>query len=397
MDAEAADVVLHGAKQADGSFYVHDVLKGASLIHADTVGHVSIVRSSQPYLLFGKTTRTGHSEWTRATPASNVVLEFLSRAMGAAESGPQRLHVFWPYLWSSDSSVADDAYYQFAKENYQQIKAFASHVDRQQVIAAIEQPGLLPHFRLLMLKLLGACGEPSDAEIPWQILTSSDVRQLRGLETVIASYLSLAGHEGLERLTQVLLRDRDTDYAVTFAAIQAIGFQLTEEEKIPRVELLKALHSLLDNQEIADVVLADLAEWDDWTAVDKANELFRRAAPDRPWLRVAAAKYLIACPEPEAKKALAELRKVDSAAIRLAETGRDAPARIHPGWPGKISGARIFLWLTSPWGIVSLATAVLGSASIVTLRRRIRNRRHCTGAVYDLSDGSASPLPSERM
>ncbi len=109
-------------------------------------------------------------------------------------------------------------------------------------------------------------------------------------------------------------------YSDTYAAIMALRFHGQEETIIPRPRLLEALHYVLDDPQLADLVIADLARWKDWGAMDRLVELFKNSTDNNDWVRVPVINYLQACPLPEAKERLAELAKIDPDSFRKATT-----------------------------------------------------------------------------
>jgi len=67
-------------------------------------------------------------------------------------------------------------------------------------------------------------------------------------------------------------------------------------------------------------VIADLARWEDWSAVDRLVTLFKEAEADNIFVREPVVNYLRACPLPEAAAAIVELEKIDPEAVRRAAT-----------------------------------------------------------------------------
>jgi hypothetical protein len=75
---------------------------------------------------------------------------------------------------------------------------------------------------------------------------------------------------------------------------------------------------ILDRPSLADLVIPDLARWEDWSQVDKLVSLFKTADEQTTWVRVPVINYLRACPHQEAKNRLEELKEIDPAAYRRA-------------------------------------------------------------------------------
>ncbi len=87
---------------------------------------------------------------------------------------------------------------------------------------------------------------------------------------------------------------------------------------------------MLDRPQLADLVIADLARWQDWAIMDRLVELFKNATDETSWVRVPVINYLQACPLPKAKEYLAELAKLDPESVKKATNlfpiGGAAPA-----------------------------------------------------------------------
>src|SRR5690606_30755075 len=77
---------------------------------------------------------------------------------------------------------------------------------------------------------------------------------------------------------------------------------------------------MLDRPELADLVIPDLARWEDWEVMPRLVQLFKEADEKSSWVRVPVINYLRACPLPEAQQYIAELEKVDPDAVRRANT-----------------------------------------------------------------------------
>jgi hypothetical protein len=77
---------------------------------------------------------------------------------------------------------------------------------------------------------------------------------------------------------------------------------------------------MLDRPELADLVIVDLARWEDWSVMDRLVDLFKKADDKSSWVRVPVVRYLMACPKPEAKKHLEDLEKIDAGAVKRART-----------------------------------------------------------------------------
>ena len=137
---------------------------------------------------------------------------------------------------------------------------------------------------------------------------------------MLGCYLMLAGTEGMALVEELFLKNPQAEYADTYAAIMALRFLGTETEAVPRERILEGLHCLLDRPELADLVIPDMARWEDWSQVERLVKLFKEADSKSSWVRVPIINFLRACPNPEAKSHLEELARIDPDAVKRAET-----------------------------------------------------------------------------
>ena len=87
---------------------------------------------------------------------------------------------------------------------------------------------------------------------------------------------------------------------------------------------------ILQRPELADLVIPDLARWEDWSQIDRLVELFKTADEKSSWVRVPVINYLRACPKPEATTKLDELKEIDPAAFKRATSFFPVPQPTPP-------------------------------------------------------------------
>jgi hypothetical protein len=248
------------------------------------------------------------------------------------EKGADRLAFFQQHLEDADETLARDAYDEFAVAPYADVRALKDRMDARQLLAWIENPKVQANRRRLYATMLGVCGSPADAERIGKILAgtelTADQAEIRsGLDALIACYVTLRGPEGLDLVDRLFLdrtaadgTARDVPFAETYAAVMALRFLGEESDIVPRPRVLQSLRVLLDEPKLADLVIADLARWQDWSVIEKLVDLFKTAQADNIFVREPVVNYLKACPLPEAAAAVVELEKIDPEAVRRAAT-----------------------------------------------------------------------------
>jgi hypothetical protein len=168
--------------------------------------------------------------------------------------------------------------------------------------------------------MLGVCGTEQDLPMLESMLKSEDRKAKAGLDAMIGCYLTLKGSEGMPLVEELFLKNDKAEYADTYAAIMALRFHGSETEVIPRKRLLQGLRFMLDRPQLADLVIPDLARWEDWDSMPRLVQLFKEADEKSSWVRVPVINYLRACPNPEAEKYITELEKIDPDAVKRANT-----------------------------------------------------------------------------
>ena len=122
----------------------------------------------------------------------------------------------------------------------------------------------------------------------------------------MAGYILLRGESGLKTLEDAKMRTkvaRDAagkevplPFSETYAVMQALRFLWTYEPNlIPTDRLKESMRILLDRQELADLVITDLARWKDWTLQDRLMAMYDDEKFAIPAIRRAIVRYLYYC------------------------------------------------------------------------------------------------------
>lgn len=326
MDAVVIASAMEGdatrnADTGEVKMKIETVLKGEEHVKAGdevTAVYFGDVAKGRRFLLSGAD--PNDMQWS-CLPVTARAEQYLVRIPDVAKKeADERLRFYLPYLQDDDSMLSRDAYDEFAITPYTDLQKIKPQMDRDQLVEWIGDESMSPDRKRLYLTMLGVCGGADDLPMLEGMLKSTQKTSRTGLDALIACYLTLAGEPGLDIINQEFLLNKQASYADTYAAIMAIRFHGTEGGVIPRSALVESLHFILDRNDLADLVIPDLARWEDWSQVDKLKDLFLTADADNNWVRVPVVNYLRACPKPEAAEALKELEKADPASVRRANT-----------------------------------------------------------------------------
>ncbi|MGE0607257.1 MAG: hypothetical protein AB7O62_09205 [Pirellulales bacterium] len=320
-------------------FEIVEILKGAELV-GDTkqieVLYFGDAKPGTPFLIQGA--ELDGLAWGTPVVLTDRAVSYVRQLPELPESGGERLAFFQKYLEDEEQLMANDSYDEFAKAPYADVKAVVDYLDHDQLIAWIKNPETLTsHARLyyLMLGLVSQANpRPGDIKMLEEGITADPIDLKPALDAMIGCYLTLRGAEGMPLIEDTFLKNPKSPYADTYSAIMALRFHGQEEQIIPRERILVALRYLLDRPELADLIIPDLARWEDWSAMDRLVALFKNADDKSSWVRVPVIQFLKACPLPEAEVELQELAKIDPGAVRRASLfiplGGTAPKPVPP-------------------------------------------------------------------
>lgn len=257
--------------------------------------------------------------WTTPMKASDRVFNYLDEIQKLPEGGPERLVYFQNYFEDKESVLAFDAYDEFARAPYEDLIAMKDQMDRDKLLGWIKDPETSVTRRRLYFTMLGVCGKDEDTKLLEELITSGSRKKRAGLDALIACYLNLKGESGVDLIEKTFLADKEVDYVDTLAAVSALRFHGTELDLIPKKRIVIAVRHLLDRPKMADMIIPDLARWEDWSVMERLVQMFKDADADSNWLRVPVITYLRACPKPEAKQYIEELRKIDPESVQRAD------------------------------------------------------------------------------
>ena len=255
--------------------------------------------------------------------------QYLLDLMKLPEDGAARLEFFQRYLENTDKMLSQDAYDEFARAPYATIKQLKSKMNHDQLIEWINAKQIPASRKRLYYTMLGVCGGKEDLSLLEQRLRSTDPEAKTGLDALIACYLTLSGANGLPLIEELYFKkpkEVTTDnYADVYAAIMALRFHGTEGDVLTRPRILEAFTLLFDNIQMADLVIPDFARWEDWSHLDRFTAIYKSDEAKTAYVRMPIVRYALACPLPEAKKALEVYQQVDPGAYKRALTSMPQP------------------------------------------------------------------------
>ncbi len=284
------------------------------------------------FMLMG--TRGTVIEWGSPLEVTETGYQYVAQSPSTETPTHKRLEYFMKFLEYPDQMVANDAYAEFANAPYKDITPLADKLPREQVSEWVRSKDTPPTRLGLYGLLLGLCGGDQDALVMEKKISEKSEDFRLGIDGVMSGYLLLKGAEGLDLIDELKLANKDVPFSETYSAMQALRFMWTYGEgRIEKERLRQSMRILLDRPELADLVIADLARWKDWSVRDHLMDLYDDEEYDIPSIKRAIVRYMLVCEKDKPKdeeadmpehvvaagEYLAQLRKQDPKTVKEAE------------------------------------------------------------------------------
>lgn len=291
-----------------------------------------VAKSGDLFVLLGN--KGTSVEWASPLAVSEASYQYIKQAPSQETPAVERLKYFVKFLEYPDQMVASDAYGEFANAPYRDIVPIKDEFPREDLRKWLTSPET-PKTRLGLYGLMiGLCGTDEDAELLREIISQPTQDYRLGIDGLMAGYLLLTGEEGLPLIEDTKLRNEDAVFSETYAGMQALRFLWTySPETVPAERLRASMRILLDRPDLADLVITDLARWEDWSVTDRLKEMYGHDDYNIPSIKRNIIRYFLVAervkgekegdqpPESalKAKQYLAELKESDPKTYQAAK------------------------------------------------------------------------------
>jgi hypothetical protein len=304
-DDTASSTTFEVTKVLKGPMKPGDLIKQAGYQPAE---------KGAPFLLTGLGSDV--VQWDVPTPFSEKAFDYLVKAPsphkddGEKVSYKTRLPYFIKSLEADDETIANDAYYEFANAPYEDIVAIKDQFPREKIRRWVLDPNTPPSRLGLYGLLLGLAGTAEDAEEMEKMIAKPTDEFRIGLDGVMSGYLLLKKEPGLELVKTLKLENEfivgpdgqpivdesgekvRVPFSETYSAMQAVRFMWDYGGGVIKPERLQAaMRVLLDRPELADIAIADLARWKDWSVMEKLAKLYEQEAYQVPGIKRSIVRY----------------------------------------------------------------------------------------------------------
>jgi hypothetical protein len=274
------------------------ILHLAKPTKAAEVGQIVIVTFGGSRIAGERAMLTRHKgDWRVASPPiSRVCFDYAMAAPDPDEEDSKRVPYFLRHLNSSDRQISDDAFVELERAEFRFVVASSKLIPREFVAARLRDEATNKHRVGPYGVMLGLAGNESDRELLRGIMERApreDDPYPLGHDGIAGGYLLLAGAEGLDRVEEIWVKDPEVSFWRTYSAMQAIRFMWRYGEgRISRPRLRESMRLFLDLPELADLAIADLARWEDWSLHDRLLAMSHNPESDKARIKRAIVRYM---------------------------------------------------------------------------------------------------------
>lgn len=265
-------------------------------------------------------------EWYEPFEVTEPAFHYITQAPSPEESNTKRLKYYLKFFEFPDKAIADDAFNEFAVAPFKDVKAIAGSYSRKDLHQWLSDKGTTPTRLGLYGLMLGLCGNDKDAEFLKSKFEKNTRKFRMGLEGMIAGYLLIIGDKGLDVVDKLKFTNKEVPDGEFLMAMQGLRIIDTYGKEIVSTDRLKqSFRLMLNRPATAELVVPDLARFEDWTQIDRLVKLIDDKAYDSPTFRQAVIRFLMAAKKDRAKKADATPPHVRKAEQHLAMLKKKYP------------------------------------------------------------------------
>jgi hypothetical protein len=222
--------------------------------------------------------------WEHPVEFSQAALEYLKDAPGPNDQPVLvRLAYFLRYLEHQDGVISKDAFKEFENTPVAEVVRLGGEFPRDKVRNWLENPNLERSRLGLYGMMLGLCGNQGDSEFLERKIREPAEEARPGIDGVMSGYLLLTGDRGLQLLEATKIANPNANLTERYAGILAVRFMWQYGgNKIEVERLRQSMRLPVEQPELADLAIADLARMKDWKSLDRLIELYDAEAFDIP-------------------------------------------------------------------------------------------------------------------
>lgn len=226
--------------------------------------------------------------------AGSKLPEYLEQARKLHGADPKkRLAFYFDHLEDNDLFISSDAYMEFGNADYKTVGEVAKALPPDTLAKWLKDPNTAPSRYGLYGMLLGHCGKSEHAATLKKLIADPDNAFSLGLDGMLAGYVLLDLKGGWELLTATA-GNRKKEFTTRYAALRTVRFFHDHRpDVVPADQLVAAMKSLCEQDDIADIAIEDLRKWHQWDQAEFVLGLAGKETHSDPLVRRAILRYAL--------------------------------------------------------------------------------------------------------
>ncbi len=293
-------------------FHFDDIVKGNPEFNAAKLLVLPryIPAVEQQLFIFG--TVDGKPDIVASVPGSPAVAAYIRAGIKLKDQPvAARLGFFFQHLDSADTTVAADAFAEFAKATDAEILLAKAGL-KPAALRKFLTDSRTPAERLgVYAMLLGLCDDRESAPLLAKALTDPLTdRVSSNLGGFLAGYVLLDSKAGW-KLVNEIIHDGQRPFELRLSAINAVRYFQANRGAESKAEVLNCYRELLANPDFADVALDDLRRWGWWDLSTDVLKQYGKPMHVAPIIRNGIIRYALTCDDAECVKFIGALKQSD--------------------------------------------------------------------------------------
>jgi hypothetical protein len=226
--------------------------------------------------------------------ANSKLPDYLEQARKLQTADPKkRLAFYFQHLEDNDLFISSDAYMEFGNADYKDVREVAKSLPPDTLVKWLKDPNTAPSRFGLYGMLLGHCGKEGHAATLRKLIADPDNAFSLGLDGMLAGHVLLDPKGGWELLTGIA-GDRKKEFTTRYAALRTVRFLHDHSpDAVPAEQLVTAMKTLSEQDDIADIAIEDLRKWNQWEQAEFVLGLAGRESHSDPLVKRAILRYAL--------------------------------------------------------------------------------------------------------
>lgn len=286
--------------------------------------YIPFSKGQEDFLLFADIYKERLDPYRGIPIIDKEMVTYMKRSLELGDQDVvKRLEFSVKYLDHADVELANDAYREFAQVDYKDVLKWIQQTDQAALRAKVTHwlsDEATPAYRYGFYgMLLGLVGKPEDAPVFEKLVADPQSGLVTGMDGLMAGYIRAVPNAGWSYV-KTQLADASIPFARRYSALQAVRFIWRYQPELLQVkDIVQGLTPLIEQNDIADLVIDDFRKKQQWSLVETILKLNQLDTHNVPQIKRSILKYMLKCPHDKAKAYVAEVRKTNPALVEQAE------------------------------------------------------------------------------